>query len=99
MRDSGTTLLATGRSPMTLSEKIAEQVAKLPPELKAFLDQQLAAGNNLIDVEIGRGPEAGRVALVMDHPCRDPPARPPAGLKYREIKNRDPLLFEYYTPD
>jgi hypothetical protein len=84
---------------MTLSERVAAQIAKLPPAMKALVDRQLAAGNEFIDVELGRGPDAGRVALVMNHPFRDPPPEPPEGLKYREFKDRDPMLFEYYTAD
>ena len=59
---------------MDLAERIAEHVAKLPPELRQVLDAELAAGNQLIDLEIGRGPAQGRVALVLNHPFR-------AGLK------------------
>jgi hypothetical protein len=84
---------------MLLADKLALQLPKLPPAMKALVDRQLAAGNAFIDVEIGRGPEAGRVALVMNHPFRDALSTPPDGLLYREFNERDPMLFEYYTTD
>jgi hypothetical protein len=82
---------------MDLQARIDEQVAKLPPELKAVLDAALAAGNKLIDVEVGRG--GGPVALVMDHPFKIAADAAPAGVKYLEFLNRNPKLFGFYTAD
>lgn len=84
---------------MTLAERIEVQVAKLPPEMRQLLDQLLAAGNTLTDLEIGRAERAGKVALVMDHPFRARPDPLPAGIGYRETENKDLLLFEFHTSD
>lgn len=83
---------------MNLSERLAEHIPRLPPELKQLLDAELAAGNEVIDLELGRGPDQGKVALILNHPFRCRQGAAPAGIKYREIKNADPLIFEFYTP-
>jgi hypothetical protein len=84
---------------MTLSERIALQVELLPAGIKQILDQQLAAGNVLQDVEIGAGAEAGKVAIMLDHPFRYVPDALPAGIEYHELKNRNPMIFEFCTTD
>jgi len=57
---------------MDLAKRIAEQVGKVPPVLKPLLDAELAAGNTVRDVEIGRGEDAGKVALVLQRPFHWP---------------------------
>ena len=85
---------------MDLQSRIAEQVAKLPPELKELLDAELAAGNQLKDLEIGRDAYAGRVFIVLDHPFRARREQsPPPGVSYRESENKHLLLFEFHTAD
>jgi hypothetical protein len=84
---------------MEVSQRIAELVARLPPGLKQLLDAELAAGNNIIDMEIGPGDAEGRATLVLKHPFRTDVASPPASVFYREIKDNEPLIYEYYTAD
>jgi hypothetical protein len=84
---------------MTLSERFAQQVDLLPAGIKQVLDQALAAGNVVQDVEIGAGAEAGKVAIMLDHPFRYVPDALPAGVEYHELKNRDPMIFEFCTAD
>jgi hypothetical protein len=80
-----------------LPERYAEQAEKFPPELRTLLDAELAAGNEVIDLEFGRGPDKGKVALIVRHPYRvaDPSSPPPAGLTYFEITHRDPQIFVF----
>lgn len=84
---------------MPLLDRIAQQLLNLPAALRALAEAQLAAGNEWIDLEIGRGEFAGRVALVMSHPFKAPPASLPEGVLYRELTDRDPMIYEYYTAD
>jgi hypothetical protein len=84
---------------MLLADKIAQQVPRLPPELRALLDAELAAGSEIIDVEIGRGEHAGKVAIVLKHPFRTTRDHPPMNVRYRELLERDPMIWEYYVPD
>ncbi len=53
---------------MDFADRIAQQVAKLPPELKQIADLQLQAGNEFVDVEVS----ADTTVLVMNHPFRVP---------------------------
>jgi len=80
-------------------ERIAEQVAKLPAELKAVLDAALAAGNILIDFDMDDGTNSGQVFVVLDHPFRVGPEVAPAGIKYMEQTDCDPRIFGFYTAD
>ncbi len=80
---------------MELSPRIAEQVEKLPPKLKQLLDAELAAGNEIYSIEFGRGEDAGKVALILNHPFRTKPSDAPASVKYREMLNQDPRIYEF----
>jgi len=83
-----------------LPERFAEQAEKFPPELRALLDAELAAGNEVIDLEFGRGPDKGKVALVVRHPYRAAtPGSPPPGLSYFEITTRNPQIFVFRSSD
>jgi hypothetical protein len=84
---------------MEISERIAEQLAKVPPALKPVLDRELAAGNKIKDVEIGRGDDAGKVALIFKSRFRTSPASAPAGVKYRESERKFGRIFEFVTDD
>jgi hypothetical protein len=84
---------------MDFTERIAEQVAKVPPALKPLLERELAAGNMLKDVEIGRGEHAGKVALVLKRRFHTSPSSVPAGVKYRESERKFGRIFEFVTKD
>jgi hypothetical protein len=84
---------------MELSERIAPVIARLPAQLKQLLDMELAAGNKIIDMEIGRGEAAGRTVLVLTHPFRTRHLSAPPGVLYRELLNREPKVYEFYTQD
>ena len=82
------------------SPRITEQVEKLPPVLRKLLDAELAAGNEIIDLEFGRGPDKGKVALIVRHPFRAAKASsPPAGTTYSEITTREPQVFMFHSAD
>jgi hypothetical protein len=81
---------------MDYSTKIAEKIARLPAGLKQILDAELVAGNRIIDFEIEGVGDQGNIALTLDHPFRTKPESAPAGVLYREIKNRDPFIFEFF---
>jgi hypothetical protein len=83
-----------------LPQRFAEQAEKFPPALRALLDAELAAGNEVIDLEFGRGPDKGKVALVVRHPYRvAKPGSPPAGVTYFEIADREPQIFVFRSAD
>ena len=84
---------------MELSPKVAEQVERLPAELRQLLDGELAAGSEVTGLEFGRGPDRGKVALILRHPFRTKPADAPGGVLYRERLDGDPHVFEFYVPD
>lgn len=84
---------------MDVSPRIAEQIEKLPPELRALFDAEIAAGNDVISVEFGRGPDAGKVALILNHPFRTSRRNAPADVLYRERLDQDPHVFEFHTAD
>ena len=63
------------------------------------VDAELAAGNEVNDVELGRGEDRGKIAVVVNHPFRSDRSVLPEGILYREMRDRDPELFEYYTAD
>src|SRR3954451_20639938 len=80
-----------------LPKRYATQAEKFPPDLRALLDAELAAGNEVIDLEFGRGPDKGKVALIVRHPYRvaRPSSPPPPGLTYFEITDRNPQIFVF----
>jgi hypothetical protein len=84
---------------MDLSEKIAEQVARIPTVLKPLFEKELAAGNAPTDVEIGRGEDAGKVALVFKRPFHRRPSSAPPGVKYRESERKFGRVLEFVTDD
>lgn len=84
---------------MTFEERVADKVAQMPAELKEVLDRQLAAGNEITGVEVGRGEFAGRVQIQVNYPFRAATEPLPAGVLYREARECDPMLFEFYTAD
>jgi hypothetical protein len=84
---------------MLLADKIATYVPKLPPSLRALVEGELAAGSEIIDVEIGRGENAGKVAIILKHPFRTTKENPPTDVLYRELLDRDPMIWEYYVAD
>ena len=84
---------------MTLSERINEQVNKLPAPLRPLLDAELAAGNTIKDVEVGRGPDQGKVALVLAKPFHISTSSAPAGVIWRERDNKAMHVFEFVLPD
>src|SRR5262249_37348708 len=89
-----------GDDMIELSERFAEQAAKFPLELRAMLDAELAAGNPVIDLECGGGPDKGKVALVVRYPYRAAtPGKPPPGLTYFEITDREPQIFVFRSAD
>ena len=84
---------------MEFSERIARVIARLPAPLKRLLDMELATGNKIIDMEIGRGEAAGRTVVVLTHPFRTRQLAAPPGVLYRELLNREPKVYEFYTQD
>ncbi len=84
---------------MTRAFRIEKYLPLLPPELKVLFDAEIAAGNELNDVEVGFGPDAGKVAVVVNYPFRAKVSPLPAGVMYREMKDRDPMIFEFYMAD
>jgi hypothetical protein len=84
---------------MNRTQRIEKYLPLLPPQLKQIFDAELAAGNELNDVEVGQGKDEGKVAVVLDHPFRTKQSPPPIGVAYREFTNRDPMVFEFYTAD
>lgn len=84
---------------MDVSPRIAEQVDRLPPLLKQLLDAEIALGNEIYSMELGRGPDKGKVALILNHPFRSKPDAAPPGVLYREFLDRDPRIYEFYLPD
>jgi hypothetical protein len=84
---------------MLLADKIATYVPKLPPSLRALVEAELVAGSEIIDVEIGRGENAGKVAIILKHPFRTTKDHPPVDVLYRELLERDPMIYEYYVAD
>ena len=84
---------------MEFSERVASIIPSLPAPLKQLLDMELAAGNRIIDMEIGRGEAAGRTALVLGHPFRTRHLAAPPGVLYREVLNREPKIYEFYTQE
>ena len=84
---------------MTRIERRDAYAEQMPPPLRAVFEQQLAAGNELLDFEIGRGEREGQVLLAMDHPFRATIAALPDEVVYRESLDREPMLFEFLTRD
>src|SRR4051812_45786757 len=81
---------------MQVSPRIAEQIEKLPAEMKKVFDAEIAAGNDVYSIEFGRGENRGRVALILNHPFRTKASDAPVGIKYREMREQDREVFEYY---
>jgi hypothetical protein len=79
-----------------LADRIAKHLPLLPAPLRALLDSELAAGSTINNVEIGRGEHAGRIAFILEHPFRTPPAEAPSPVLYREQTDSDPMFFEFY---
>jgi hypothetical protein len=86
-------------TPMTNSERINAQVDKLPAPLRPLLEAELAAGNTIKDVEVGRGPAQGKVALVLAQPFHVATSSAPTGVNWRERDNKDMHVFEFVLPD
>ncbi len=84
---------------MLLADKIAEHLPRLPAPLRALVDAELAAGHEIIEVEIGRDEHAGKVAFIFKAPFRTTQDHPPKDVLYRELLDRDPMIYEYYVPD
>src|SRR5688572_33280923 len=84
---------------MELSPKVAEQVERLPAALRQLLDAELAAGSEVTSLEFGRGPDRGKVALILRHPFQTKPGDAPTGVLYRERLDGDPRVYEFYVPD
>lgn len=84
---------------MRRTERRDALAAEMPPELRAVMEREIAAGNLLLDFEIGRDDRAGQTLLVMEHPFRAPREPLPAGVIYRELLDREPMVFEFVTPD
>jgi hypothetical protein len=84
---------------MDLSERIAEQVARIPTVLKPLFEKELAAGNTPADVEIGRGEDTGKVALAFKRPFHSRPSSAPPGVKYRESERKFGRVLEFVTDD
>src|SRR5262249_46830232 len=72
---------------------------RLPAGLRQLLDEELAAGNSVIDLQRGHGQELGRVTLVLEHPLRGSGCAIPRGVHYQQIKGQDPLMCRFYSPD
>lgn len=84
---------------MLLADKIAEHLPRLPAPLRALVDAELAAGHEIIEVEIGRDENAGKIAFIFKAPFRTTQDHPPKDVLYRELLERDPMIYEYYVPD
>src|SRR5687767_7989951 len=81
-------------------QRVAEVVERMPPSLRALLEAERAAGNEVNSLENGRGPDKGKVALILNHPFRAIRADAlPANLRYREFLDRDPRVYEFHTLD
>lgn len=89
--------LSKYKSYSEVSPRIAEQVERLPPELKKLLETEYALGNEIYSMELGRGPDKGKVCIILNHPFRSKPADAPAGVFYREFLDRDPRVYEFYV--
>jgi hypothetical protein len=84
---------------VTLAERIALQVALLPPALKELLAAELAAGNAVIEAERGRGEAEGHHYLILEQPFHREAAALPPGTLYRETEGSDRRLFEFAAAD
>jgi hypothetical protein len=84
---------------MNRTQRIEKYLPLLPPHLKQIFDAELAAGNELNDVEVGQGKDEGKVAVVLDYPFRTKQSPPPIGVAYREFTNRDLMIFEFSMAD
>jgi hypothetical protein len=81
-------------------QRVAEIVERMPACLRALLEAERAAGNEVNSLEKGRGPDAGKVALILNHPFRAIKSDAlPTGVKYREFLDRDPRVWEFYSDD
>lgn len=81
------------------AERRAEYIAKMPAAMRAMLDEELAAGNELNDVEVGRGADEGKFAVVMNKPFRCEWAALPDGILYRVFDGPHLESFQYHTLD
>jgi hypothetical protein len=84
---------------MSLQERLQRYLPLLPPELRRIFDAELAAGNEVNDVEAGSGANAGKIAIILNHPFRVAPPDQSAGVSYREIDEADLTIFEIHTLD
>jgi hypothetical protein len=84
---------------VNLADRIEKYVPLLPAELKQLLDAELAAGNEIIDVEFGIAEDQEKIAVVVNHPFRIKSPTTPPGITYRELLDHDPMIFEFRTPE
>lgn len=84
---------------MNLAQRLDAQLPRFPDSLQRLFHAEIAAGNELRDVETGRGPDAGKAAIILYRPFRAKHDPLPDGIAYREDKDRDPMLFGYHSSD
>lgn len=80
---------------MNLAQRLELALPMFPLALRAFYHAEIEAGNELRDVELGVGPDKGKAAIVLYKKF----LTKPGGLKYRARRDRNPMTFEYHSPD
>lgn len=80
---------------MNLTQRLELALPKFPLELRVFYHAEIEAGNELRDIEFGVGPDEGKAAIILYKEF----LTKPKGLKYRARRDRDPMTFEYHSPD
>lgn len=80
---------------MNLAQRLELALPRFPLALRVFYHAEIEAGNELRDVELGGGPDEGKAAIVLYKEF----LTKPKGLKYRALRDRDPMTFEYHSED
>ena len=84
---------------MNLAQRLEAQLPRFPAALRAMFEAEIAAGNELRDVEVGRGPDEGKTAIILYRPFRAKHDPLTPGVTYRELLDRDPMLYGYFSAD
>ncbi|MCC6235895.1 MAG: GNAT family N-acetyltransferase [Verrucomicrobiales bacterium] len=74
----------------------ASALAALHPALRAVLQAELSAGNEVLESHQG-WPETGSVFVRVKHPFRVHADAQPEGVAYLELERRQPWRAEYHT--
>ena len=73
---------------MNLAQRLEAQLPRFPAALRAMFEAEIAAGNELRDVEVGRGPDEGKTAIILYRPFRAKHDPLTPGVTYRELLDR-----------